>query len=148
MEAMQWFVVVIIAQLFFSIGITMLTHAIPSDDLRYVTSYSDLANSINAEELSGSIQGSMKSQTSIPLIEVGALVFYTGNLILDLLLNFAFATPQMVTLFLTGITKIIGLDAVITGSIQLYLTAVIGILYFVLIIRLLANLRSGTQAIG
>lgn len=145
MEAMDWLVIIIVAQLFYSSAITGMVYSTPADDLDYVTSFRDLADQINPTMVSQRIQQNVQSQTNVPIVEVGALVFYTGNLVIDLLLNFAFATPQMIVLLINGITRLVAIDPYMTGIIQAFITAIVGILYFVGMIRLFMNIRSGVK---
>lgn len=142
-STMEWFKITLIMMLFYSIAITMLTYAMPDNSLDYVTSFSDLAGSIELENVSTQVQNSVETQTNLPIVELGALVFYSGNILIDLLLNFAFAIPEMIALVLTGIMMLINVDTQIVASLQLFFSVTIIVIYFISIIQLLTGIRSG-----
>jgi len=143
MQIMDMIKVVIWMQLFFAISMTIYTHALPEDALDYVTGYQDLADNIDINSVSDNIQSSLQRQSNIPVIETGALIFYSGNILLDLLLNFTFAVPQMFTLLINGLMLLLGIDAMFMGFIQLFLSVGIMAVYFISIIQLLVGIRSG-----
>lgn len=140
---MSFFKIMITMQLFYAFAITLLAYSVPADAQSYVTSFSDLAEDISLENVSSEVQSSFESQTNIPLIELGALVFYSGNILIDLMLNFAFAIPQMLTLLLSGLLSIFGLDMFIFATMQLFLSVTVMVLYFMALIQLLTGVRSG-----
>ena len=140
---MTLFKTMILVQLFFSFSITMITHAIPTSELVYVTSFSSLKNDIDAGDVSQEIQDSLDRQTNIPLIDVGAMVFYSGNIIIDLMLNFFFAVPEMIFLLIDGIARLISINVLFQNELQAFASAVIVILYFLGLIQLITGLRAG-----
>lgn len=143
MGVMDWFKVIMIVQLFYAVAITIMVHTVPVDMLNYVTGYGDLADRISIAGTMEEFQSSVNSQTNMPLIEVGALVFYTGNILMDLLLNFAFAVPGMISLFLQGFMSIFGLNIHVGAALQTFIAGVVGIMYLMGIIQLITGIRSG-----
>lgn len=140
---MDFFKVMIIVQLFFAVSITILTQTLPADSLNYVTSFSDIAEDVSLEGTSAQVEDSLSRQTNIPVIEIGALVFYSGNILIDLLFNFAFAVPEMVHLVIAGILFLFNVDNGIFLQVQLFSTVAIMVLYFIGVIQLLTGIRSG-----
>ena len=139
--------IIIIIMAFYSFAITTLSYSLPDASLTYVTSFSELSDQFTLEDTSSKISESLESQTSLPIIELGALVFYSGNYFIDLLLNFATALPQMVGLLLTAIFGLINLPYEMAHSIQIFFTLIIGSLYTVLLIEFLLNLRGGRASL-
>lgn len=142
-EMMSWFKTIIIVMLFYSVSITLLTYALPSDAKHYVDPFSEVANDINLENTSAQLKDSVEAQTSIPVIELGALVFYSGNILVDLLLNFAYAIPQMIGLILNGILLLLNIDSYVFAVVQIFASVIVTVLYFIGIIQLLTSVRSG-----
>lgn len=140
---MGLFKVMILIQLFYSVCITLLAYGIPSDAINYVTSFSDITERVDLESVTSNVQTSLESQTNIGVIELGALVFYSGNILIDLLLNFAFALPQMFGLIVHGISTLFNFDSFIYVYIQLFASSAILVLYFISLIQLLTGIRSG-----
>lgn len=142
-SAMDVFKIIIIVQVFYSVAITGMVYVIPDESLSYVTGFSDITDQIDINTVSEDIQESLNRQTSLPVVEMGALIFYSGNIIIDLLMNFFFAIPDMFIMLLNGITMIFNIDVVLMGLIQLFVTVVIIVMYFISILELVMNVRSG-----
>lgn len=143
LKVMDLFKVVLIIQLFYAVSITLIAYSIPEDAQDYVTAYSDIASSINLNSVATDVQDSIDKQTKLPIVELGALVFYSGNILIDLILNFAFAIPQMIGLVISGIRIIFNLDIYVIATVQLFATAVVAVMYFIGVIQLLTGIRSG-----
>lgn len=142
---MNLFKVLIVVQLFYAFCMTALLYAIPTDASTYVTRFSDVTEVINLKEVGSQVEDSLQSQTSMPVVELGALVFYSGNLILDLLLNFIFAIPQMLGLIVAGLTSIFALDIRVFVVVELFGSVVVIVMYVMGLIELISSLRAGTS---
>lgn len=140
---MKAFQVIIIIQLFYAFSITILAYSMPDNAINYVDSFSDVANDINLDSVTTDLQDSVESSLNIPIIELGALVFYSGNILVDLLLNFAFAIPEMIGLIINGFMFIFNVDSYLFAIVELFTGAIIVALYFIGLISLLLNVRSG-----
>lgn len=140
---MKIFTAMLLMQLFFSFAITIYVNSLPAATLDYVSSFSDVGERIDFDDAAESIESNLQEQQNMPLVEVGALVFYSGNILIDLLLNFAFAIPEMIGLIIYGLTRIFNLPVVIVAIIESFIGVVILVLYFLSVIQLLTNIRSG-----
>jgi hypothetical protein len=138
---MTLFKYIIIVQLFFSFGITILSYAMPADSLNHVTAFSDVTSDISIKTISGQVQDSVEDSLDIPVIELGALVFYSGNIIIDLLLNFFFAIPEMIGLLVNGFMLLFNVDSYIFAVLEIFFGALVTILYFIGVLQLLMNIR-------
>lgn len=138
------FKVMIIVMLFYAVSITMIAYALEGTTAgNQILPFQELANDVDLEGTSAQIEDSLTQQTNIPVIEVGALVFYSGNILIDLLLNFVYAVPQMLGLLIHGITTLFNLDSVIFAYVQIFSSVLITALYFIGLIQLLTGVRSG-----
>jgi hypothetical protein len=137
------FKVMLIVSLFFSFGITLLSYALPDDTLQYVTAFRQGSGSIEIATVGSQVESSLRSQTNIPLIELGALVFYSGNILIDFLVNFVFAIPEMVGMLINGVTMLFGVDSMIFAQVEIFFSVLMVVLYFIGLIQLLTNVRSG-----
>jgi len=141
------FRIILVMMLFYSFCITVLVYALPSDAATQVLPYSNVGDNIDMEGISQDLEEGLTRQTNIPVIEAGALVFYSGNILIDLLLNFAYALPQMLGLLVHGITYLFNLDAFIFVSVQIFASVLMTALYFLGLIQLLTGQRSGSGLI-
>lgn len=141
-----FFKTMLIVNLFFTLSITLLTYGLTtmaSESVTHIYTYSALADRMGLEEVSERVESGLDRELTVPLLDVGALVFYSGNIIIDLLLNFAFAIPQMLTLLLHAFTQLFALDSTILGHVQLFSMVVFGIFYIFGFIQMLLGVRSG-----
>jgi len=148
MGIMDLFKVVVLVQLFYAFAITIVAHALPVDALPQATAFSDVSQEISLEQVGTDVQDSIQQQANLPLIELGAIIFYSGNIIIDLLLNFAFAIPEMIGLLIFGITRLFSLDTFIITYVQLFFSVVMMVLYFLGIIELLTAIRSRGSSVA
>lgn len=145
--AVGGFRVILVMMLFYSFAITILVYALPAEAQIQVLPYSNLGTNIDMEGISQDLEEGLTRQTNIPVIEAGALVFYSGNILIDLLLNFAYALPQMLALLVHGITYLFNLDAYIFVTVQIFASVLMTALYFLALIQLLTGQRSGSGLI-
>jgi len=138
--------IILIIMAFWSFGITTLTYALPTDTLEYISVFEG-STDFDIEEIGADIEASMTQQTNIPVVELGALVFYSGNILLDLLLNFAFAIPEMIGMFISGLCLLFNLDAYLVLVVQTLFSALISALYLIGLIQLITSIRSGQSII-
>lgn len=140
-KAISIFMVVLVIQLFYSTAVTTVAYSLPEDVRNYVNPSTTIASNIDIEEVSNDLESSLDSQLNVPLIELGALVFYSGNILLDLMLNFLSALPQLLTLVLTTVFDLVNIDSQINLYLQLFLTGIVTIYYFFSLLVLITNIR-------
>lgn len=133
--------VIVLVQLFFSVGITMLAYAMPEDSLSYVDMFSEATEGVGLEDVATDLQNNLDRQRDIPVVEIGSLVFYSGNILVDLLLNFVFAIPQMIGLLINGLVTLFGFDTYVWAYVELFAGAVVVSLYVIGMIQMLISLR-------
>ena len=140
---MDGFKVTLVIMLFYSFSISVIAYSIPAGAKNYVTAFSENTQDFTLETIGEEVQGGLTQQTNIPIIEAGALVFYSGNFLIDLILNFLYAIPQMLGYFVYAITMLFNIDYYIVGAVQLFASVLITVMYMVGIIQLLTSIRSG-----
>lgn len=137
------FTTVIIVQIFFAVGMTGMSYYMPSDAISYLSDYTAFAQKTGLEDLNDKVHANLESQTNIPVIELGALIFYTGNILLDLILNFVFAIPEMITLLIHVVLSIISIPAEMAILVKLFAGVTTSVIYLIGVIQFLASMRSG-----
>lgn len=138
----DFFKLMIIVQLFYSFSITAVAYGMPSSSLNYVTGFTPSSTLFDMQATANEVQSSLDSQTKIPVIELGALVFYSGNIILDLLLNFLTALPQMIGLVIHGIMLLFTIDNYLYALVEMFSTVAISIWYMISLIQLITGIRA------
>ncbi|QGH73200.1 MAG: hypothetical protein [Siphoviridae sp. ctjeG17] len=143
MGAMDYLKFILVVQAFFAFSITMLSYALPDTAVNHIAIFTDQSGNLDLASVNQDFKQSLSEQRNIPIIDMGALVFYSGNFILDLMLNFAFAVPQMIAMLINGFSLIFGgIDTTILAMIQTFLSLLIGTLYMVGLIQTVTNIRS------
>lgn len=132
---------IIVLQSFFSVGINSFTYALPPAARHFVSGFS--GQTIDLETTAQELEDNLQRQTNIPVIDVGALVFYSGNMFLDFLLNFAFAIPVMIGIFFNGITMLFSLNTQLVYYVQAFFVILQISLYFLSLIMFITGYRSG-----
>lgn len=143
MGMMSLFKTILLVQLFYAFSITLLVYTMPADSLNYVTGFSDITQTVDLQNTATLVQDSITDQTNIPVVELGSLIFFSGNILIDLLLNFAFAIPEMIGMIINGLMLLINIDSQLFAVVQLFASVVVTVLYFIGIIQLLTSIRSG-----
>jgi len=139
---MSPFKLIIIVMLFYSFGITMFTYALAGRDTQGLMAPFE-QGVVSMDSVSAKVQASMGSMLGVPLLaQFGALMLFSGNILIDLLLNFVFAIPQMMMILISGIMVIFSIDAFISAQIQILIYVSMMALQFVSLMQMLTNLRS------
>ena len=143
-QMLDFFKVVLTVQLFWSFGVTVLVATIPAAQLPYISLFTNTANTDALETMGTDIQGNLQSQLDIPVVDFGSLVFYSGNLIIDLMLNFFFAVPEIFTLLISGLFLFAPIDVTLQFWVKTFAFTLIAALYFLGLLNFLTQMRSGS----
>lgn len=132
-------------QLFWSLSVTTLVSTIPAEHLNRVELFTDNSLAGSLDTMGADVEENFSSQLDIPLVDAGSLVFYSGNIVIDLMLNFVTALPQMISILVEGIFLFIPMDSQLQGTAKLFFFTITTILYFIGLIGYLTNIRSGAN---
>lgn len=142
----EFFKYVIIIQLFFGIGTTMIQYSLPAQ------TYLDLSRELtpaeveSMENLSGNftekIDAIKNPPIDLPFVDTAFILFYTGNLVIDAFINSLFAIPSMMSVLVNAFTIFIPIYAPYKAILQLFVYSLVAILYIIGIIGVIMNLRS------
>lgn len=142
MSQYDYFTKAIWVQLFYSVAMTMLVYSLSGfitlTDVELFTA--DTGPSV--DDISEDIEGSFENQFNIPVIDLGSLVFFSGNIIADLILNFITAIPNMVNILISAFFLFIPVDAQLQLNIKVFIVVSLTIAYMLGTLAFLANIRS------
>lgn len=141
-KTFDYFKFIIIVQLFFGFSVTLIAYAMPADAHEFVEIIQP-GHPINLGSVSQNIQESAEKQMNVPLLDMGALIFYSGNVIVDMILNTLFAIPEMVSIVTNILVHFLPFPAAIQGTLQVFLWAVISAVYIIGILAFVMEVRSG-----
>lgn len=142
MNALNLFVTLLIVQMFWALSVSLIVPVMPNATSNQVVMFNSSSSIVNFSTLSNSVTSGVSSQTSLPIIETGALIFYSSSAILNLMVNFFTAIPQMVTLLLTAIFMFIPVDYTIQFTIKSLGFVIVTILYYMILFSYITGTRS------
>lgn len=140
-QTFNYFQYVIMIQLVFAFSMTIIVYALPEDAINYASEF-DTEHSLALDEVSQDLESGLTRQTNLPMLDLGALVFYSGNIVIDLMIRFFFAIPEMISIILGSVFMFIGIDAFIAAQLQLLIWAIVSAFYMLAIIKFVMNIRS------
>jgi hypothetical protein len=124
---------------FYSVIMTLIIYAMPETTV----ANSFLKFSSTFESTASDLQDLVENERQIPVVNIGVLVFYSGNLILDFVVNFVTAIPSMLSFFVTAYTTLFSIDAYIASYIELFFIAVTTFGFWWALINTIIGIRSG-----
>lgn len=142
----DFFKMVIIIQLFFGLGVTMISHSLP--DRTYITISQEITpeNVESIENISSNftkdIENIRNPPIDLPIIDTAFVLFYTGNIVIDAFINSLFAIPSIVTILVKGFGIFVPIDPFFINMISIFVYAFVAILYIIGIIGVIINIRS------
>jgi len=144
MALIKLFTFLVILQLFYSFGVTTLTYALAPFGLTTlaVTIQPFQNQTEDTSAIASRIQSTTQSTINVPLVDLAFLVVYTGNIFIDLVLNFFTALPGMFNLLVDGLCLLFNVDAYYAVTIKLFIFVFLTITYFISIIAFILSLRS------
>ena len=136
----------VIIQLIFGLGATMIAYSLPE------VTYVEISQQITPEEIDSieglsddfaeDIESIRNPPVQLPIIEQAFILFYSGNIVIDAFLNSLFAIPSMATVVVTGFCIFFPIDNFFQTMLDLFVYALVAILYIIGIIGVILNIRS------
>jgi len=114
----------------------------PNATNNQVVMFNNSSNIIELGTLQSSVDQGISDQTSIPLLETGALIFYSSATILNLMVNFFTAIPQMATLLIGVLFTFIPIDTGIAILVKAWVFGIVGILYAIALFAFITGTRT------
>lgn len=144
---LKFIVLVVVIQLFYGVGITLLAYAMPASQTTLLSTYQEPSTDLDMTEISSTIEENIQSQLDIPIVDIGSLVFFSGNVVIDMMLNFFTAIPSMITILISGFFMLFPVDAFIATQIKLLFWVIAAALYFIAFLSFIMNIRAGGRSI-
>lgn len=140
---LQIFTSLLLVQMFYALGVTLLVPLIPGVAANQVLMYSTGDSVVNFTTLSNSLHSGITSQQSIPLLSLGTLIFYSANIILNLMINFFTAIPQMLTIFISGLFLLIPISQTVQLTVKMVFITIVSVIYFIALFSFIMGAVTG-----
>lgn len=143
MSQFDYFAKALWVQLFYSFAMTILVYSmamfVPLNQVELFT------NNVGpgVDDIAEDIEGSFENQFNIPVVDLGSLVFFSGNILADLILNFITAIPNMVNILISAFFLFIPVEAQLQTNIKIFIVVALTIGYMLGTLAFLANMRTG-----
>jgi len=146
-----YFGTVILVSMFWSFLITTTIHFIPDSEKNIVVAFDpDQGNYSNittdSDEIAREFQSSLQSQKNVGIVDLAALALYSGNIFVDLAVNFFFAVPEMFYLLFYAIFQIFHVNSFLQLELTMWVSGLFAIFATITLIRFLLGIRS--QSLG
>lgn len=151
MSMMTYFKVVLTAQLFYAVCISMLLMALAAAPPSIANSvginmFNNLPNT-NVKDIQDKTTNTFSNQSNFPQANIGLLIFSSGFFLTDLLANFILAVPSMFNILLQVIFMFMPIDAYFQSVIAVFFIALITIIYVIGLVALFASVTTGRQIV-
>jgi hypothetical protein len=93
-------------------------------------------------DITSKVQSSFSSSRKMPIVELAFLVFYTGNIVIDLIANFITALPGMFNLLIMALCMLFNVPSFYAVSIKLIIFSMLTVLYVLMLIQFLLSIVS------
>ena len=136
--------VVLLMMLFYSSAITIYIHVVPSALANQLSDYGQIVGWETPEALATELQGTITKQTKIPIVDIGTLALYSGNIFIDFLLNFVTAIPQMISFMFNILFNLVHVPYQVGNVVQIMLTVATMLGFVLYLVDALLSFRAGT----
>lgn len=137
----------LIMQIFYGAAVTLIVAVLPLSGAQMAW-FNDPSGVMSFTTTASAIESGLNNTTQIPLLDFGALVFYSSNLLFNLIVNIVFAVPFMLTTFLDIFFYFLPIDYSLQVIVKLIFIPVVSILYYFVLLTWLTGTRVQTQGGG
>src|SRR3990167_4306127 len=131
MGLLDYFAKGIEVQLFYALAIVLVLYSIPDDQKNYIVQFNTPETNVDINSVGSEFQKSFRSTTSFGFVDIAAMALFSGNIVIDLIMNFFLAVPSMVTLLLKAIFMIFNVESFIQNTIISYVFLFIAVVYVI-----------------
>ena len=131
---------IFVMSLFYAVVSTMIVHALPEQT---IASHYLIFPVENVTAASEQMEQTVTLERGIPIVNLGVMVFYSGNIFIDLLVNFVTAIPSMLGLLLTLFLQVFHPEEQISTLIQTFYWTGTSTLYILSLLSALLSIRTG-----
>jgi hypothetical protein len=142
-EVLDFFFKVITVQLIYGFLITVVLYStVGQINTADISDFQTQKNLVDVNKTVNIVENQLTNQTGFGIVDIVALVIFTGNALLDLVLNTIFAIPSMISLILNVLFNYLHVGGAIK-TVALYTLTTLGFLAYALImIGTLVGIRS------
>lgn len=137
----RFFIIIVVIQLFYAVGVTIISHGLTGMSVDQNTLLPYESQVADTGDVTSKIEDTTGKLLGINMVDIGTLVFYTGNIVLDLILNFFTALPSIVVLLVSGFMQFFSVDTVYAMQVKMFLFVAISVVYILQIIAFVMQLR-------
>jgi hypothetical protein len=130
--------------MFYSFAVSVFVPQIPDIQQNQIIQYTDARGVVNFSTLATTMESAVSSQSTVPFLELGALIFFSSSILINLVLNFITAIPQMLTWLLDGLFEFLPVAETIQISVKGIFIVMTTIIYYLLFVLYILGVRTQT----
>lgn len=139
---LQVFTSLLMVQMFYALAVTLIVAVVPGIAANQIVAFTNNSSVIQFTTLASAMQGGVSNQFNIPLLDFGALIFYSTSILLNLMVNFFTAIPQMLSILVQAIFIFIPIDMNLQIIIKGTFITIMTILYYLYILSFIMSTRT------
>jgi hypothetical protein len=147
MSALGYFVAIVMISLLYGFGSTILTYALNPYGVNSNILNSFSSPSANITNITNNVQSNLQSQMKIPIVGDLSLIFYSGNIMVDMIMNTFLALPEIITIIVNVLINFVVVDAYLGMELKIIILANVTVVYVINIIAFLLQIRSRAMVI-
>lgn len=137
----EYFKFIVILQLLFAFSITSIVYVLPDEAKQQIVLFEPV-HSPDIDEYAVDVEDTIGKEMNVPLVDMGTLLFFSGNVVVDLMLNTILAIPEMVVILVSGLLYLFPIDVYLAVQLKVFIFAAIAIIYVIMLIAFVADMRS------
>lgn len=139
----SYFGTVILVSMFWSLLITTTLHFMPDADRNIIVKFetTDLITT-NTDDITQEFQASLQDEKSFGIVDLAALSLYSGNIAVDLAVNFFFAIPEMFYLLFFGVFSLLHVNDFIQIQFLIWIQGIFAIIATMVLIQFILGIRT------
>jgi len=148
MSQLALFKTMLTVQLFWSFAVTILVATMPAGDLADAALFTGHSSAGAIDSVGDQLESNFQDQVNVPnVVDTATLVLISGNLVVDIILNFFTAIPAMFVLLTDGLLQLVPISGVIALNIKAFVFVIVGAIYAIGLMAFLNNIRTGDSVV-
>lgn len=120
---------------------TTIVYSLPPEAKQTITLF-EPEHSPDIGRYAEQVEEQLGKEMHVPLVDMGTLIFFSGNIVIDLMLNTILAIPEMLVMLISGILVLFPINPYLAVQLKLFIFIAIAIMYVIMLLSFIADMRS------
>ncbi len=120
---------------------TTIVYILPPDAKQTIVLF-EPEHSPDIGDYAEQVEEQLGKEMHVPLVDMGTLIFFSGNIVIDLMLNTILAIPEMLLMLISGVMALFPINPYLAVQLKLFIFIAIAIMYVIMLLSFIADMRS------